>query len=95
MRETFIDRETRSIANLSLLPNGEWELSRISVPAPHRGKGIGRRLMAEVLAEVDAAGVDLYLDINPYGDMDYKALAAWYARLGFRKQGVRWRREPR
>lgn len=51
--------------------------------------------MHEVLAAVDAEGIALELDINPYGELDHDALAAWYARLGFEFNGIRWRRGPR
>ena len=84
MQSTYIDFSTRSILNLSELEEKLYEVNRISVLAPHRGKGIGRKLMEEMLQNADREQVSLVLDINPYGDMNFKQLEAWYGRLGFK-----------
>jgi hypothetical protein len=63
-----------------------YVICRINVPYRFRSQGIGRRIMASALADADAEGVDLWLDINPYGEMTYEQLEAWYVRCGFVKQ---------
>jgi len=73
-----------SLAFLDITDMGEaWIINRVNVPKKHRGKGIGRALMQKCLADADAEGVTLQLDINPYGEMSYTELRAWYERLGF------------
>lgn len=101
MRECYFDYDTRTVVDLSPSYVHEdyevetWIVARISTPAAHRGKGIARRLVAEMLADADREGVRLALGINPYGDMDYKQLLAWYQRLGFVGVGPGWmEREP-
>lgn len=110
MKTTRMDTKSCSIINVSEYPTellGLFEaaptgtkrvaeLNRVNVPAKWRGQGIGRRLMQEVLDEADQLGVTLVLDINPYGDMDYQALSAWYQRVGFTEGAdSRWWRSPR
>lgn len=53
------------------------------MPKTHRGRGIARSLMDEVLADADQEGTTLCLNINAYGDMSWEELEAWYLRLGF------------
>lgn len=72
-------------------------VNRVNTPHDHRGKGYARELMRECLADADAEGVTLYLWINPYGDMTYEQLSAWYIRCGFvvRSRMGLYVREPR
>ena len=92
MKSNYYDRETRSIISLS--PPVElylgvlepWEINRVSVLPPHRGKGIARRLMAEVLADADTEGITLGLSVAPdLSDtgLDFQTLYDWYTRCGF------------
>jgi ribosomal protein S18 acetylase RimI-like enzyme len=73
-----------------------YEVNRVSVPnTVDRGKGIARKLMEELLADVDREGVTLQLYINPSGGgMSYYALAAWYNRCGFLFVGEKYVRYP-
>lgn len=100
MKTAYFDYETRAIIDVA--PNvlgGGYVIARVNTPFQHRRQGIARRLMAELLADADAEGVELWLDINPYGEMTYQQLAAWYGRCGFEKVDVaggrRYRRLPR
>lgn len=96
MRWTYVDVPTRSIANVSENPlQGGCDVNRVNVPPKHRGQGIGSRLLDELLADADAHGVTLWLDINPYGQMTYEQLEAWYMRRGFVPHEGRYRRLPR
>lgn len=96
MRNSYMHYESRAIVEID--PNiggGGYVISRVNTPLPSRGKGHAGRLMAKALADADAEGVTLWLDINPYGSMNYAELASWYGRLGFRKhRNGRYRRLP-
>jgi predicted GNAT family N-acyltransferase len=84
MRQSYFDYDSRSIIDVSpnVLGSG-YVLARVNTPARFRGKGIARQLMSQMLTDADQDKVDLWLDINPYGPMDYDQLAAWYIRCGF------------
>lgn len=58
-------------------------VTRINVPPAHRGKGVARELMREVIEEADKTGTTLFLEIQPSGGLTYEQLRAWYKRLGF------------
>ncbi len=102
LQPSYFDYDTRSVVNLSdMRPYSTpdhvqpgFEVNRVNTPAEHRGKGHARGLMQQVLADADADQVALQLFVLPTGPMDYVALAKWYVRLGFSKQGnqlwVRW-----
>lgn len=85
MKNCFVDLDTRGILDLSpeMVPDS-WTITRISVPAEHRRRGVGNKLLGEALAEADREGIKLTLEINPYGAMTYDELESWYMRNGFR-----------
>lgn len=83
----------RAIIDLCGYGNGMM-ITRINVPAAHRGMGNGSRLLRRVLAEADANHVILYLEILPSGPLGYNALVEWYKRYGFRYWRGIWRRDP-
>lgn len=61
---------------------GTWELLQLQLGPRLQGKGIGRALLDELLAEADAAGVDVTLSVlkaNPARRL--------YERLGFVQVG--------
>lgn len=71
-------------------------LNRINVHNTERGKGHGADLLRRILDDADADGITLYLEINPYGPLDYDALEGWYMRNGFRPfAGSMYVRKPR
>lgn len=94
MKNCFVlhlpDRQDRlpqiAIADLTnpgdFLP-GTMTITRINVPAAHRGKGHGSALLKQITDAADAEGVILSLEINPSGPLDYNALYDWYVRHGF------------
>lgn len=95
MKTCYIDRETRSIVDLSPEHDGLL-LNRINVPKTQRGKGNARKLVSQVLADADAERVTLYLWIQPSGGLDFDQLEAWYRRLGFESYREHlYRRLPR
>jgi GNAT superfamily N-acetyltransferase len=85
MRNVFVDKDHRAIADLvqyDLVPG--WAITRINVPAEHRGHGVGSKLLRQILDEADREGVDLYLEVSPSDGLDFEQLSAWYARHGFK-----------
>lgn len=89
MKTAYYDHDTRSIVDL--LPPGElypgWTISRVSVLARYRGQGVARRLMNQVIADADAEGVKLYLEVVPtrtgQGELNSDQLIAFYRSCGF------------
>lgn len=95
MKSPYIDHQSWAIVDVSEIGDLLYEVNRINVPRRWRGRGIARKLVTKVLEDADREKITLVLDINPYGDMDYKALKAWYERLGFsQEKDQRFYRKP-
>lgn len=97
MKTCYVDKEHRAIADIirpgELTPN--WTISRINVPAEYRGKGVGGKLLREILADADAEGVTLQLEIMPSDGLTYEELRRWYISYGFRHTPTGyWKRKP-
>jgi len=59
------DGEPVACCALIAMAPGEFEVAKMAVTESFQGKGIGRRVLAHVIAEADAAGVKrLYLETN-------------------------------
>jgi GNAT superfamily N-acetyltransferase len=69
-------------------------ITRINVPVEFTGKGHGRDLLAQVIADADRDGVTLFLEIFSTGAMLYDELEAWYMRHGFKRWKGVYRRVP-
>jgi GNAT superfamily N-acetyltransferase len=99
MKKCYIDYKHRAIADLcDSLHFGSGPgllLTRINTPRAHRGKGVARALMAQILSDADAEGVTLFLHISPSDGLNYNQLKAWYERCGFVDRGIVFRRDPR
>lgn len=98
MKNCFYSPEHNAIADLvdareMGLLNGML-ITRINVPAQHRGQGVGRELLKLILAAADAEGLNLYLEISSSDGLTYDELEAWYVRYGFRDIGGVWKRKP-
>ncbi|WP_413316845.1 ribosomal protein S18-alanine N-acetyltransferase [Agrococcus sp. 1P02AA] len=66
----------------------EGDIQTIAVTAEARGRGIGRALLAELLAEAERRGVrELFLEVRA----DNPTARALYASVGFAEIGVRAR----
>lgn len=70
-------------------------INRVFVPSDFRGQGFGSKVLALCLEDADRLNVTLWLTINPYGDLDYKSLDAWYKRNGFVFNGEVYVRKPK
>jgi len=73
-----------AIADVTRMGEFLYEINRINVPAPHRGKGHGRSLLKQLTDQADQMGVYLRLAVSSSGDMTNEDLTAWYERYGFR-----------
>lgn len=68
-------------------------ITRINVPEPHRGKGIGHKLLTQCCADADMLGITLWLEIQSSDGLSYDQLEAWYKRHGFKGHSI-FKRKP-
>jgi [ribosomal protein S18]-alanine N-acetyltransferase len=82
-----VDGEGRALGYAGLRAVGaEGDVQTIAVAAEARGRGIGRALLAELLAEAGRRGVrELFLEVRA----DNPVARALYESVGFREIGVR------
>lgn len=86
MKAFYMD-EHRSIADVSDIGAGRFEINRINVRQEMRGNGYASALLKQVVEDADSEGIILEVSVYPTGrvgqDPDFLALAAWYQRNGF------------
>jgi predicted GNAT family acetyltransferase len=87
MKQCYVDKDTRSIADLSPDEEG-WQINRINVPTVHRGNGVGSKLLKRILEDADAEGATLWLLPSATGGLTQAQLVAWYLRYGFAWKGA-------
>lgn len=82
-----VDGEGAALGYAGLRAVGvEGDVQTIAVAEAARGRGIGRALLAELLAEAERRGVrELFLEVRA----DNAAARALYESVGFREIGVR------
>lgn len=82
--------EKGAIARISLTRESgtRARIDWVFVPAAFRGKGLAARILSQVVADADAAGVTLVLEARACAGLDQSALEAWYAGFGFSKTGL-------
>lgn len=66
------------------LDHGYWYIHGLIVKQAYREQGIGRQLMADVLAAYPVERIELVPSVEDATGMTYEVLEAWYRRLGFR-----------
>ena len=76
-----LDRVFGIQEQLILEPGNWFWFSRIKVK--REGQGVGTRLMTELVALCDERQVDVFCQLNPYGQLDYEQLRAFYRKFGF------------
>lgn len=85
MKTCYVDYQTRTIADLArageLYPG--WTITRINVPRAARGRGLASKILDEIIADADAEGVELWLEVSPSDGLNYIQLVDWYKRHGF------------
>ena len=62
-----------------------WYFSRLFVKADYRNQGFAKVLLAKMIEILKRKKINLWLDINPYGDLNYAQLEELYMRYGFKK----------
>ena len=74
-------------AETSIIPGKKdcYYFSRLFVQPKYRGMGYGELLLELLLTKFDDEDKVLILDINPYGEMPYEQLEAFYMGKGFQK----------
>jgi GNAT superfamily N-acetyltransferase len=96
MKTWYVDLETRAIVDVSHARGTVYVVNRVNTPRLHRGKGVARELMRQVLEDADREGVTLTLWINASDGLTRNQLKAWYRRLGFAPDPTGlWLRSPR
>jgi hypothetical protein len=83
-----------AIAELSIIPDnslvdnmdGTWfYFNRLNVPLEFRNQGIASQMVDIITGICDKNKYNIWLDINPYGEMNYFQLKIFYIKNGFRK----------
>lgn len=69
----------------AILRNNELYFNRLYVHPKFRRQGYGTMLLKRLLELIVQDERQLQLDINPYGEMDYLQLEAFYLKHGFVK----------
>lgn len=91
-----IDGDEYLSENNKVVLEGVWYyFNRLNVPSKIRNKGIAKKLLQEMSEWADQEHVSIWLDINPYGDLDLRQLISLYSRFGFKQtlqQGTMLRR---
>jgi len=72
------------IADVVKNPEGTWVyFNRLNVPPVMRRKGIAKKLLMEMVDWADQDKISIYVDINPYGDLNLRQLVSLYGKFGF------------
>ena len=63
-----------------------WYFNRLFVSNEFRNRGYAKLLLSELIKILNQKQIILWLDINPYGDLNYEQLEKLYMKYGFKKQ---------
>jgi predicted GNAT family acetyltransferase len=79
-----------AIARISLTQesSAQARIDWVFVPPAFRGQGLAARILDQVVADADLAGVTLVLEARACAGLAQEALEAWYAGFGFAKTGL-------
>lgn len=83
-----------AIADVSPVDDGVYEINRINVPEPYRGRGLASQLLADICCDADEQQVTLCLSPVPSGGLEYADLVRWYGRYGFKMMDEGMQRSP-
>ena len=72
-------------ADSSWLTGNIYYFNRLYVQEEYRGQKIGEQLLKKLLEVFDNSNNVLLMHINPYGELSYEQLEAFYKYYGFRK----------
>ena len=62
-----------------------WYFNRLFVREDYRNQGYAKCLLSKMIDILKKEKINLWLDINPYGDLNYEQLEELYMRYGFKK----------
>jgi len=83
LKHEYFDPGTRVIADLVKVAPGYYLVTRINVPVLSRSRGLGSKMLREILTDADAEGATLEIHPLPSGGLSRQQLIAWYGRYGF------------
>lgn len=72
-------------AECSHVGDRRYYFNRLFVLPEYRGRGYAGRLLESLLEVFRIRNLELILEINPYGDLNYEQLEAFYLNHGFKK----------
>lgn len=74
----------------------DWTIAHIHTETGMRGHGYASVLFQRILADADAEGIALQVDVFPSDGLSYDAVTAWCIKYGFRPYRYGYmRRRPR
>jgi hypothetical protein len=66
--------------------DGIWYyFNRLNTPSKIRNKGIAKKLLQEMTEWADIEKISIWLDINPYGDLNLPQLISLYSKFDFQQ----------
>ncbi len=80
---SIVEDNRRAAAEFTQIKNNQYYFNRLIVDRKIRGKGISIQLMNQVVEWANENKIEIILDINPYGELDYLQLSHFYERFGF------------
>jgi GNAT superfamily N-acetyltransferase len=78
------DNSYLASAELSVMKNNLYYFNRLLVNKKIRNKGYANQLLVEVCKWADQEKINILIDINPYGDLNYDQLLRFYQKFGFK-----------
>lgn len=94
MKQIYFDRASRSIADLVELDPAYYLVTRINVPRESRNRGLGTKILTEILSDADMEGVTLEIHPMSSGGLSRAQLITWYKRHGFRWEQDYYSHDP-
>jgi GNAT superfamily N-acetyltransferase len=72
-----------------------WYFNRLVVREEYRNQGYAKALLSKLIEILNKKQINLWLDINPYGDLNKEQLETLYMKYGFKKYdyGYVWIKE--
>jgi len=80
---SIIEDNRRAAAEFTQIKDNQYYFNRLIVDRKIRGKGISIQLMNQVVKWANENKIEILLDINPYGELNYLQLLHFYKRFGF------------
>ena len=62
-----------------------WYFNRLIVREDYRNQGYAKKMLSKLIEILRQKQINLWLDINPYGDLNHEQLEELYMKYGFKK----------